>query len=379
MLTLLRLATEFPPGKGDYGDEGGAGGLPLPEAVRSLCRLATGRSALFHLIARLPESHAHTVLLPCYVAEGVIKPFLAAGFTVRFYRLTPELLPDEDDVEALLCSGPPGVVFVLVHFFGFSCASSGLSALLTRARAWVINDCAHAPLSRTPAGEPLGSLGDFALYSLNKLLPVCDGALLLSMSGRVDVAVDETALPELPEPALAAYRTHLAACRALFEATTPAQAMQPWAALEAAYEAYYNVINNDLRPHRQSACSRRIEARFPYDETARLRRAHASRLYAELDSEVVKPLHAGLPPHVVPFAVPLRVAAARRAELQRILFDRGILLSTLTDKWNFVPPQDAQRFVAESSFLAEHLLVPVSEFLTDEDMSRLIRELNRLS
>jgi hypothetical protein len=55
---------------------------------------------------------------------------------------------------------------------------------------------------------------------------------------------------------------------------------------------------------------------------------------------------------------------------------RNVLLSTLVDKWNFVPEGKSDFFSIETAFIQEHVLVPVNEFLTDHDMSNIVTELN---
>lgn len=373
MLTLLRLAIEF----GECASE--PDGILLPAGASSACRLATGRSALFHLISRLPAGHPKTVLLPCYVAEGVIKPFRAAGFDLRFYRLGADLQPDEGDVAELLRDAPAPAVFMLIHYFGYPSASPALLAMLRQAGALVVSDCAHAPLTRTEAGIPLGEIGDVALYSLNKFIPVCDGAILLSMTPRVDVALDEAALPELPAATVEAYAQHLQACRRLFDAPSPDRAAEYLDMISSSYEDYYKFINDDLAPRRQSLESRRIEACFPFAEAARMRRRHGARVTQALAANpLVRPLWPVLPARVVPFGIPVTVADQRRDDVQRRLFEDGVLASTLVDKWDFVPRQRELHFAAELAFLRDHLLLPVSEFMADDDATRLIDALHRI-
>lgn len=371
MLTLLRLATE-------YAERAVAtDGVLLPAAISSSCRLATGRSALFHLIGRLPVGYLRTVLLPCYVAEGVIMPFRTAGFELRFYRLDADLQPDEDNVGELLDDLPAPPVFMLLHYFGYPSAAPSLLTRLRQAGVLVISDCAHAPLTRTEDGTPLGEIGDVALYSLNKFIPVCDGAILASLTPRLDLRLDEVALPALPTSTVEAYAEHLAACRRLFAATSPARAAEQLGPIGASYETYYEFINVDLSPRRQSAASRQIEARFPFADAARLRRRHGGRLHQALaEHPIIRPLWPALPSQVVPFGVAVIVADQRRDEVQRRLFEVNMLASTLIEKWDFIPREDAVRFPVEQAFLRDHLLLPVSEFLSDDDMGRLIDALH---
>jgi len=354
VLTLLRIETDFAPPRD------AVGGLPLPECARSVCRLATGRSALFHLIARLPTPHARTVLMPCYVAEGVIRPFRLADFRVRFYRLNADLTPNEADVAAILDEIPGRAVFMLIHYFGFPSTAQTLLECLRDHQSVLVSDCAHALLSQTEDGASLAALGDVALYSLNKFLPVADGAILLSRTDDIDVSLAEERLPELPKLALDHFKRHLAECRALFRSASASEAAPLIDALSECYEAYYALINTDLRPCRQSDDSRRIETGYAFQDCAALRWAHALRLYAELNNPLFQLVHAALPEGTVPFGVPARVPRQRRAELIAALSDRGILLSTLEDKWDFVPQERADQFSVETDFLAEHVLIPVS-------------------
>ncbi len=373
MLTLLRLATTFPE------STSGTGHLLLPRQASSTCRLATGRSALFHMIGRLPPSYARIVMLPSYIAEGVVKPFIAAGYELRFYRLTRELQPDESDVGKLLLNAAAPPVFMLIHYFGNPSVSPSLLSMLRGAGALIVSDCAHAPLSKTKDGIPLGEIGDIALYSLNKLLPVCDGAILSSRTPKVDLALEEDSLPALPAPATEAYSRHLLACRQLFHAPDSCSATEYLAAIEEGYEGYYKIINEDLSPHRQGQVSRFIETVFPYDVAAKTRRDHAASLQGVISSsDVIRPVWPELANNVVPFAVPVRVAATRRDAIQRELFENGVMASTLCDKWNFVPRGFETSFAVETAFLQEHLLLPVSEFMSDEDIALLENTIRRI-
>jgi dTDP-4-amino-4,6-dideoxygalactose transaminase len=366
MLTLFRHAA---------GSMTGTEGFPLPDAGATVCRLATGRSALLHLIHRLPSASARTVLIPAYVAEGVIQPFRLAGFEILFYRLQADLKPMVEDVATLLQRVDGSAVVVLIHYFGFSVRTDALSALLMQHDAIVVDDLAHAPLTAGPNGRLLGEGADIALYSLNKFLPVVDGAILLSRRTEIDIAIDESALPELPASAQAAYRAHLEAAAGL-AASAPENA-QPWLQrVGETYEGYYAVINGDLSPHRQSAESRQMEAAFPYRHLIEQRQANSRILYGELKSPAFALVYPEVPAGVVPFCIPARVPAGRRGEILERLIARGILLSTLQDKWDFIPAGKQGHFALEAAFLYEHVLIPVSEFITAEAMWYMVEQLN---
>lgn len=372
MLTLFRLAQDKTTPK----SEGSK--LPIPAGVTSMCRLATGRSALFNLIQRVPETYASAVLLPTYIAEGVIQPFLTAGVTVLFYRLQHDLSPRVEDVEALLEQVNGAAIFVLIHYFGFPARSLELSSVLNRYRPVVVEDCAHAMFTNMPDGQSLSENADLTLYSLNKFLPVSDGAILLSRRPDIDLSIDENSLTELPAEALEAYQSHLQAGRDLFNTSVPAQAKYFLEKLGEFYERYYAVINTDLSPFRQSARSRQIEDNFPYDSLVKKRLLNSHIVYKELKSPVFSLVYPKLPSGVVPWCIPARVPAKRRAEIIDSLFNQGVLISTLKDKWNFIPVERCGYFEFEAEFLADHVLIPISEFITADSMRLMVERLNHV-
>jgi hypothetical protein len=48
----------------------------------------------------------------------------------------------------------------------------------------------------------------------------------------------------------------------------------------------------------------------------------------------------------------------------------------LQDKWDFVPAESAAQFAVETAFLREHVLIPVSEFITVDAMGDMTEQLN---
>ena len=370
MLTMFRLATDETALKPD------GGAIQFPASATSLCRLATGRSALFHLIQRLPQPHAATVLLPSYVAEGVIQPFLIAGLTVLFYRLQSDLSPMIEDVESLLEQVNGTAVVILINYFGFSAHSPELSSVLTRYHPVVVDDCAHAPFTITSTGEPLAEHADLALYSLNKFIPITDGAILISNRSDINLSLNERALPELPKDVQQIYQNHLQAGRDLFNCDEPVQARCFLDKLGESYEQYYAVINSDLNPSRQSARSRHVEEVFPYNWLVQQRLLNSRIVYDGLKSAVFSLVYPTLPSGVVPWCIPARVPAQRRTVILNKLFEQGILLSTLQDKWDFVPAERRHHYAVETAFLYEHVLIPISEFITSDSMMDMVEQLN---
>jgi hypothetical protein len=371
-LTLFRIAVDKTTPKSD------GSGVSIPAGVTSMCRQATGRSALFRFIQKVPKSYASTVLLPAYVAEGVIQPFLVAGVSVLFYRLQHDLSPRIEDVERLLEQVNGAAIFVLIHYFGFGARSIELSAVLDKFHPVVVEDCAHAMFTTMPDERSLGKNADIILYSLNKFLPVSDGAILFSRRSDIDLSMDENLLTQLPAEVIKAYQSHLQAGHDLFHANAPIKAKYFLEKLSEFYEDYYAVINEDLSPFRQSVSSRRIENNFQFDELVKKRLRNSHLVYNELKSPVFSLVYSKLPVGVVPWCIPARVPAKQRTEIIDSLFKQGILLSTLMDKWDFIPAERCGDFEFEAEFLDDHVLIPISEFISAASMRRMVKQLNHI-
>ena len=68
-------------------------------------------------------------------------------------------------------------VILAVHYFGFSSKIQSLVELCNAHEVKVIEDCSHSFLTSI-GGEPVGSFGHVAIFSMRKTLPVYDGGAL---------------------------------------------------------------------------------------------------------------------------------------------------------------------------------------------------------
>lgn len=91
--------------------------------------------------------------------------------------------------------GPRTAAVLVIHDFGV--AYPGIFALRERCQrqGWpLIEDAAHGLFSETSEREPLGTLGDFALLSLPKMLPMRRGGVVVGLS---DIPLDREVEREL--------------------------------------------------------------------------------------------------------------------------------------------------------------------------------------
>ncbi len=142
----------------------------------------SARAGFQHLLGHLAPSGGR-ILLPAYIGlspiegSGVFDPVTAVGIDCAFYRVGPDLEVDLDDLEARLRERPAAAV-LLIHYFGAPEPSLLDVAHLARAHgAALIEDCAHTIGSSTE-GLPVGAVGDYAIYSIHKILAVATGGFL---------------------------------------------------------------------------------------------------------------------------------------------------------------------------------------------------------
>jgi dTDP-4-amino-4,6-dideoxygalactose transaminase len=134
--------------------------------------------ALAAALALLRAKAGDTVLLPAYNCRAMVEAVHSTGAEAVLYRSNPDLSVDLDDVATKI--GAHTKALVVVHFFGFpQSALSRLRALCDQRGIALIEDCAHCFFGSFD-GQPIGSIGDYAIASPAKFFPLYDGGLLAS-------------------------------------------------------------------------------------------------------------------------------------------------------------------------------------------------------
>jgi len=311
--------------------------------IKSALRVATGRSAVLHL-ARLwnPEK----VFMPCFVPEGIIRPFAKHTKGIIFYRLDEQLRPDLDYLQtAMSANKSERPLIVEIRYFGWGGHSSELKDIAKYSGGLVFTDCAHC----LTADE---RYADVTLTSLNKFLPVADGATLASYRDDLDVSVaDSERLGPLPADALNAYMVHLG-CNKIIDLTGPEEDIS--AVLqksEDAYNEYYRHISEDMELRAQSAHSRAVEATAQIEIMQMFRWAQSKILTETINAASI------VRDATCEFAFPIR-CRGRREEIARQLLRIGVIPGSLTDRWDHVP---SEGFDVEREFIHDHLLLPIGQ------------------
>jgi hypothetical protein len=325
--------------------------------------IAAGLSAY-----RFPPGSA--CLLPAYHHGVEVEAVRAAGLEPRFYPIGSRLEVDLDDLRARL-DGRVRVLY-LTHFAGFPGPVREMRALADDYGLVFLEDCALAFGSSLPTGEPLGTIGDLAVFCLYKSVPVPHGGVLVSPRPP----------PLVPRrPSLWATASHLAGS---LLSTLERQAGEPGARVRALgrrlgravpIEARTPVGRQHLAAHELMLGASRlvpgILARQPYPAIVARRRRNYRRLVERIGAARVPT--GALRPGTCPLFVPVRVC------------DRGDALARLggkrieaIDLWR-QGCEDAAEFPAVAALRRHVIELPCHQDLDDDDVDRLAAALEEIA
>jgi perosamine synthetase len=159
-----------------------------------------GRMAFFHILRALDLPGGSEVVVPALTFWVIPELARAAGLRLVFADVDPDTFTlDPAAFERAIT--PRTKAVVPTHLYGLPCDMDPILAIAGRHGVTVIEDCAHA-LGATYRGEPVGTLGDAALFSFQTLKPLnaFGGGLALIHEGavarRVRAAVDGMRWPD---------------------------------------------------------------------------------------------------------------------------------------------------------------------------------------
>jgi dTDP-4-amino-4,6-dideoxygalactose transaminase len=135
-----------------------------------------GLLAAFHAIGLGPGDE---VLVPTATFWASVLPMMWLGAVPVFCESEPERLGlDPVDMEAKIT--PRTRAIVVVHMFGLPSKMTEIRALAAKHDLRIIEDASHAH-GATWRGQPCGSLGDIAVFSMqgDKLVPAGEGGMFL--------------------------------------------------------------------------------------------------------------------------------------------------------------------------------------------------------
>jgi perosamine synthetase len=343
------------------------------------------RNAIYHSLKFLNIARGSRILVPAYICRAAVDPLITYGLDVDFYSVKRDCAVDLVDLERRITKKTSAVL--LVHYFGFPQNISPLREICDEHQIALIEDCAQV-LCGEIDGQSLGTIGDAAVFSWRKFLPVFDGADLVINRPK------QIAKVELSK------ETPLFTLKVAMDMVDRSMRQTRRPAIRAAYNGLRTVedaARKCTRWYIRRSPALRVETSSIAFDTASLswpmsrlsrwtktysnvtsvvakRRRNYETLKAELVSASVTPLFPVLPPTVCPWVFPVFFDGLQNA--QHRLRDRGIPAAA----WDGVRhPRVTTGSFIDSDFLYQNLVfLPIHQCLEDEDIHKMVTTIRGL-
>lgn len=347
------------------------------------------RYALYHGLRASRLASGDEILMPAYICDAAVEAVRAFGAVPVFYRITRDCLIDFEDIQGRISSRSKALLFV--HYFGFAQELKPLREFADTYKLLLIEDCAHV-LSGRSEGRPLGSAGDFSIFSWRKFLPVLDGAELRfnSISSaqspelrREPLMFDLKALKYLLDMRLADgfSRTLLDLPLKFFRSlcgisASGSDAQGPQASDVLKLDGGSSVFNSSFADSSISRVSHFVLTHSDVDAITVQRRKNYAGL-AERLAQVsgVSPLHSRLPENTCPLHLPVFIRDIPGAH--RVLRQQGIPATA----WDGVRPSSvSDTGFPDAAFLYENLVfLPIHQNLHERDLDMISDAVKKIS
>lgn len=149
----------------------------LPVYDKEKCTFfALGRNAMYAACKALGLKEGDEILTPAFDCDGSLQPFRVLGYKLRFFRSDAHNFSVYiDDIKRKIT--PETKLIHIINHFGMPQPWSELLALREETGIPILEDNAYSLFSKLN-GEPFGTFGDMAIFSLRKNLPLVDGGML---------------------------------------------------------------------------------------------------------------------------------------------------------------------------------------------------------
>jgi hypothetical protein len=143
----------------------------LERVAKNKIYFDSGRSAIRFLCRKV---EIKSVLLPDFLCDSMLQPFIEENFKIAFYEVDDNLEPV---IESIKFNEPPGV-FIHMDYFGKKCTENLLNTIVTLKNKGtiIIEDITHSIFSKKR--QRIES--DYYICSIRKWLGIPDGGILLS-------------------------------------------------------------------------------------------------------------------------------------------------------------------------------------------------------
>lgn len=152
--------------------------FPLNAPASHLRGTFNGTAAIYQAARAMDLQPGDKVLMPAYCCGAELGPFQHLQCEIEFFRVDDDLQVNVEDLVSRI-DAKTRLVYV-THYFGLPQKQiQELSRLCREHNVFLLEDCALA-LYCSDSDQPLGSYGDYAIFSQRKFLSITEGGMLVS-------------------------------------------------------------------------------------------------------------------------------------------------------------------------------------------------------
>lgn len=349
----LRIGGEFEFQPDEYTQPASRPRPRVTSADRECLWTDTGRAALLIAALLIRRRGGQRAWVPAFSCEAVTQAFRQAGLEIKYYSCG---IGDEGELPQPAADD----TLLFIHYFGHRNRQMAAAAEeFGAAGVVIVEDAVQGSLL-----QGLGECSDFAVTSYRKLLPVVDGAALVSKAP-IDLPALDLRLAQPDEM----FVSEKLIGKIMRGANADAREFLPL------FERSEERLQERIVPRQMSWLSAWMMDRIDWPAAATRRRTNWSSLSAGirnagLDADACPVFHA-LHPDDVPLGFPIRVAGGRRDQLRRFLAERAIYCPI---HWP-LPHLSGLAFSHERDLEASILTLPIDQRMSPAHVARLVEAL----
>jgi len=321
---------------------------------------SSGRGAI-SLMLDLVENNvvSKTVLLPAYICESVIIPFVKKGYTCYFYDIDHDLKPNIESIEIYLKEEIG--IFLHMGYFGFLTNDNLFDCInqLKRAGTIIVEDVTHTLFSQHERYIE----NDYYIASLRKWMGLPSGGFLASKHNDIPDSLDiQTKFSKIRERALL--------LKGQYMKSNNQQLKQMFLSM---FNEAESLLYDDLEPYLIDDVSNTIMNELDINKLITKRRENFMFLLKTLkDAESIKPVFVKITDNICPMFFPVYLNKERE-EFRNYLINESIYCPV---HWSIPQQIDISNYALSEIIYNNILSIPCDQRYNIKDMDRIVRAIN---
>lgn len=332
----------------------------LPDWIRQFGSgelTASGRGAISLMLENVVVK-AKTVLLPAYICESLILPFIIQGYTCCFYDVNEDLSPILENLKICDDIG----IFLHMGYYGFptnGCLADIIKKFKNKGTI-IVEDITHTLFSDFERFEE----NDYYVASIRKWIGLPSGGALISPTRTIKGNLQyNEAFTCIRREALLSKAQYMRGADELKH-----QYLNLFAKAEA-------ILDKDFTPYYIDDISKTIINNLDVDALKEKRKANF-RILSEglIGIKYLEPVFRGLTENICPIFYPIYIYKKRR-EIRQILIEENIFCPI---HWSMPDHIDYSCFKQAARIYNSVLSIPCDQRYEMEDMERVVSVLKRI-